>query len=85
MSDDVPTLFAETPQQVIQHTAAWILDMQTQLERLAAATGKAQSTDLGMRGEDGRVLLRIQLTCEPRQFAKRTIEGEWAALFKSLP
>ena len=68
----------EAEKEIAAHLALWIRSAETAIERLAAETGKAQIQSFGIRDDAGRTLLRIHFTCEPREFAKRTIEGAWA-------
>ena len=78
MVDDDGADAAEVAVQV----SNWIREAETAIERLAAESGKPQTQDFGFRDETGRVLLEVHLSCEPRQFAKRRLGGEWARKMK---
>jgi hypothetical protein len=66
-------------QELADTIAGWIIDAQLSIERLAAETGKRQEQTLAMEDDaTDHAFLRIHFVCEPRQFATRTIEGEFA-------
>jgi hypothetical protein len=80
--DDVPVKRVDSAEAFIAYTLSWIEENEADLERLAAETGKTQERTIGIRDDThGRTLLQVRLTCEPREFAKRTVEGELAAAF----
>jgi hypothetical protein len=80
--DDVPRINLE--QQMVADTARWIREAESDIERLAAESGKAQKRTIGIQDNSERILLQVHLTCEPRQFAKKELASLWASIFKSL-
>jgi hypothetical protein len=80
MSDFEDDDDVDDPGELAVRMAGWILNAQTEIERLAAETGKRQERSFGLEAEEtGQVLLRVHMTCEPGQFAERTLEGELTA------
>jgi len=71
-------------QQMIDYIVLSIKTAEANIEQLAGETGKRQEKTMGMRDDSGREMLKVQLTCEPRQFAKKEITGIWAPIFKKL-
>ena len=73
----------DKPEDVVKFIWQWLRENETELERLAAETGKAQERTIGIEVDPQKtVLLEVDITCEPRQFAKRVVRGKWAKLFK---
>jgi hypothetical protein len=83
MSDDGPPVVIDNPEDAVKFIAQWIRENETELEQLAAETGKRQERTVGMANRANQaMLLQIRITCEPRQFAKHSFEGDWAKLFE---
>jgi len=83
MSDDVPHVTIENSEDVVKHILEWIRANETEVKRLAAETGKFQKRTIGIASDpDQTTLLQVHIICEPRQFAKRTLDGEWSKLFQ---
>jgi hypothetical protein len=80
--DEVQKLQADNEREIIDYIVQWIRGTESEIERLAAETGKSQVKTVGMNADGGADLLRVNLTCEPRQFAKREITGPFAAAIK---
>jgi hypothetical protein len=84
VADKDPIIEFETAEEVAAHLAMWMRHAEMAIERLAADTGKAQARTFGVQDGTGRIRLRVHLTCEPREFAKRTLEGDWAPISGSV-
>lgn len=84
MADD-PEKYVDSAGEIIAYAVRWIRSAEAEIERLAAATGKRQEKTIGMYADQGaeeHYLLRVELTCEPRQFAKVEITGPFADAIK---
>jgi hypothetical protein len=68
---------------MIARLVGWIRETEAALERLAAESGKRQEKIIGVDDpNDGNNLLRVHLTCDPRQFAEMEITGLFAIAIK---
>jgi hypothetical protein len=73
--DDASPVYAETEEEVNALLNRWLTEEETRIEREAAETGKPVNRDMAMADDEtGKVHVRLRLTCEPGQFAKRTLE-----------
>jgi hypothetical protein len=81
--DDVPQVRVDNDQAMVAHVMWWIRENETAVERLAAETGKRQKKTIGMHLDNvDKELLRVKITCEPREFAKLEMTCVFAALLK---
>jgi len=68
---------------IIRFIRHWIRENEPELEKLAAETGKYQKRTIAIANDAEQTrLLEIHITCEPRQFAKHSVEGEWAKMIE---
>jgi hypothetical protein len=81
-NDDVLQVVIDNLGDMIAHTWKWIRDNEGEVERLAAETGQRQQRTIGIAMDSADLLLEVQITCEPRQFATCTTRGDWSKLFK---
>jgi hypothetical protein len=76
--DDVPKKVFDSDVAMIAHIVQRIRENEGEVERLAAESGKLQDKTIGVHMDSGSDLLRVRITCEPRQFAKLEITGMFA-------
>jgi len=84
MSDDAGlAILIDKPDDIIRFITHWIRENEPELEKLAAETGKYQKRTIAIANDAEQTrLLEIHITCEPRQFAKHSVEGEWAKMIE---
>jgi hypothetical protein len=83
-SDDIPEIVVDNVGQAFAHLWKWIRVKESEVERLAGESGQRQERTIGVVMQPGKGhVLRIHITCEPRQFAKSTTTGKWSKLLKS--
>lgn len=77
-NDDVPTVFCASDEDAAEVSRRFVAEEEAKVEAEASLTGKRVERTIGalakMEGGAGIELLRIRITCDPGQFAIRTVE-----------
>jgi hypothetical protein len=82
--DDISKKHVGSAEQIFEYTLRWIRTAESDIEQLAATTGKRQEKTIGMQDDAGTNLLIVNLTCEPRQFATTKLTGVFAEEIKKV-